>query len=226
MVQVKAVVFDLDGTLLDSKIDFEEMSRRVKNILLSFGIPKDDLTERHQVYRFIIGWESAFIDYCFDSKELEKVLDEMNEAINEVEYNAVQYVKRMPNAYDTLKKIKEMGVQIGIATRGSHLYSTQSLEITGLDRFVDFLLARDQAKFPKPDPRHLLSVIQKLNVDPDETIYVGDTVTDYTTALKAGVSFYAYKSDESRVNRLIDAGCVSFIQDLYEIIEIIEKRVG
>jgi HAD superfamily hydrolase (TIGR01549 family) len=201
------------------------MSKRVKNILLSFGIPKDDLTDRHQVYRFILGWESAFIDYCFESKELDKVLDEMNEAINEVEFNAVQYVKRMTNAYGTLKKIKEMGLKIGIATRGSHLYSIQSLEITGLDRFVDFLLARDQVKFPKPDPRHLLSVIKKLKVDPNETIYVGDTVTDYTTALKASVRFYAYKRDERRVKRLIDAGCVSFIQDLYEIIRIIEQRV-
>lgn len=224
MVEIKALVFDLDGTLIDSKIDFEEMSNRVKSILLSAGIPEDDLTERQQVYRFILGWEAAFTEYDFSSGMLKKILVKMNKAINEVEMDAIKFVKIMPNAYKMLKKLNEMDLLIGIATRGSHLYSAKSLELTELSKFVKVILARDQVRFPKPDPRHLLKVIKQLNAEPEETIFIGDTVTDYTTAGKAGVSFYAYKRDERRVKRLVDAGCSCFLEDLYEIIDIINKK--
>ena len=90
--------------------------------------------------------------------------------------------------------------------------------------YIEKIVARDDVSHPKPDPRHLLSVISLLQVEPKSTLYVGDTITDLITAKSANVRFIGYKRNEVRAKQLMESGCKFIIEDLLEIVEIAEKN--
>nr|MBC8463192.1 HAD hydrolase-like protein [Candidatus Bathyarchaeota archaeon] len=72
----------------------------------------------------------------------------------------------------------------------------------------------------KPDARQLLVTIEHVGAKPEETLYIGDTTTDLTTAKNADVDFIGYWRDEQWAQRLIDGGCEKIVKDLLDIIEI------
>jgi HAD superfamily hydrolase (TIGR01509 family) len=143
--------------------------------------------------------------------------------MNQIELEGVVHSKPMKNAKETLMKLKERGLGIGIATRGCREYAAESMKLTGLDSYVNYCLARDEVPHPKPDPRHLLDVVNLLGVEPNSVFYVGDTPTDLDTAKAAGIRFVGYKRNEEWGKRLIDAGCSKMVEDLLELVNMAEN---
>jgi phosphoglycolate phosphatase-like HAD superfamily hydrolase len=224
MADLKAIVFDLDGTLVDSKIDYDEMAFRVRDFLVTLGIPEEKLSNRYKIYRFILGGEEVFQEFRISNPKYRAIQKTMNNILNKVEMEHVDLVERMPNALEILNFLKGNRYFIGISTRGSHEYAIKSLKLTELLEFIDAILARDRVEYPKPDPRHLRGVLDLLDVKPQEAIYIGDTPTDLRTARAAEVEFYGYKRNEEKGRRLIEAGCDKILDDLMDIKVIIEKH--
>ncbi len=213
------MVFDLDGTLQDSKIDFQKMTERVWEILISEGIPQSVLGDRRAVYLIIRGGEDSLLELGVRDGRVQTVLDLMTEALNETELEATDSVEPKRNALQTVETLHRNGILIGIATRSHRAYAEKCLAMMGMRRYIRGMLARDDVAFPKPDPRHLFETISLLGVDPGEVLYVGDTTTDLETARAAEVDFVGYKRDEAWGRRLLDAGCDLLIEDLLEVAE-------
>jgi HAD superfamily hydrolase (TIGR01509 family) len=147
------------------------------------------------------------------------LMEMLNDALTSVEFNALETVKPMPNALETLETLKNRGIKIGVATRSGAAYAKRCLEKTGLSSLVDVVLARDEVEKPKPHPDHLLQVIEMLGTTPERVIYVGDSTTDLNTAKEAGVRFLGFWWSDERVGRMKDAGCKLFIKDLWELLD-------
>ena len=222
-VRLKAVVFDLDGTLVDSKIDYERMAGMIRSVLSDAGISKVYLTDRRKIYQIIRGGDKVLSEMSLDPIKRPSVTSEMERIMNQVELEGAHLSKPMRNAKETLKALKERGVGIGVATRGCREYAIESMRLTGIAGYVDKCLARDEVLYPKPDPRHLLDVVAYLGATPTEVFYVGDTSTDLETAIAAGVKFVGYKRDEEWGKRLTDAGCLKMVDDLVDVVEIAES---
>jgi phosphoglycolate phosphatase-like HAD superfamily hydrolase len=223
MGPISAVIFDLDGTLIRSKHDYREMARRAKAILVDEGVPEDELDEPRKVWQIIRGGLEALAGLGMSPERVKRTLQMMNEALNSVELLSLDSVDMVPGAQEALKLIKSRGIRIGIATRAGRLYAERSLEAAGLLEYVDVLLARDEVEYPKPDPRHLLQLVGSLGASRESTLYVGDTTTDLTTAWAAGIKFVAFAGDGEWVARLREAGCGSFISDIREIVEVVDR---
>ncbi len=219
MGRYKAVVFDLDGTLQDSKIDYQKMTERVRQILISEGIPESALGDRRAVYLIIRGGEDSLLELGVRNDRVQAVLDLMTEAMNVTELEATDRVEPKRNALQTLETLHRNGILLGIATRSHRVYAERCLAKMGMRHYILGLLARDDVPFPKPDPRHLFETIALLDVDPVDVLYVGDTTTDLETARAAEVDFVGYKRDEAWGQRLLDAGCVLLAEDLLEVAE-------
>jgi phosphoglycolate phosphatase len=219
----KAVVFDLDGTLQDSKIDYQKMTDRVRQILISEGIPESALGDRRTVYLIIRGGEDSLLELGVRDEHIQTVLDLMTEAMNETELEATDSVEPRRNALQTLKTLHRNGIKLGITTRSHRIYTEKCLAKMGIRHYIRGILARDDVPFPKPDPRHLFETIALLKVDSGDVLYVGDTTTDLETARAADVDFVGYKRDEVWGQRLLDAGCDLLVEDLLEVAEMALK---
>ncbi|MBS7637968.1 HAD family hydrolase [Candidatus Bathyarchaeota archaeon] len=220
----EAVIFDLDGTLIISKVDYGEMRRRVSRILIDAGVPGDLLTSSLRIWEIISAGEGVLRGEGMPDGEWMQLIERINQELNDVELAALETVMPAPHAEEALRRLKGMELLVGVATRSCRAYADKSLELTGLRGFVDALVARDDVEHPKPDPRHLLKAVEALGSSPDRVIYVGDTTTDFKTAIDAGINFVGYVGNEEWGRRLREAGCQLLIDDLRDVIKIVAGR--
>jgi phosphoglycolate phosphatase len=216
MRPVKAVVFDLDGTLMDSSIDYEKMGNSIKELLVSMGLP-EPLEDRRKVYRVIRGGASTIREYGLPEESLEATMTEMEAIMNDIELEGLDAITLKPYAMEAVAELHGEGLGLGVATRSHREYALRSLEMHGLLRFFHRVVARDDVPYPKPDPRHLLYTIKLLGVEPGDTLFIGDTTTDLQTADAAGVEFVGYWRDDAWAQRLMDEGCNRIVRDLREL---------
>ena len=226
MRAAEAVIFDLDGTLIQSRHDGKEMRRRIEDILVRAGVPASEIDMSKRIWEILKNGKSALESTGQHPERVAWTMSRLMEAINEVELGVVESVKPMTHAHKVLEKLRELGMKIGIATRSCNAYAIRSLELTDLIRYVDVLLARDDVENPKPDPRHLLQVVSALGASVCSAVYIGDSSTDLVTAGGAGIVFIGFFRSEEREKRLKKAGCEILIDDLRRIVDFVEEKLN
>jgi len=223
MRPVKAVVFDLDGTLMDSNIDYEKMGNRIRELLASRGLP-EPLEDRRKVYRVIRGGAATLREYGLPEASLEATMAEMETIMNDIELEALVTVELKPFAREVVAELHAAGLILGVATRSHREYTLRGLKKHDMLGFFHQVVARDDVPYPKPDPRHLLYTIELLGVEPGDTLFVGDTTTDLQTADAARVEFVGYWRDDAWAQRLMEEGCSRIVRDLREISRLVKER--
>jgi phosphoglycolate phosphatase len=216
----KAVVLDLDGTLVESHIDYDKMGEEIKELLDRMGI-KTHIEDRRKAYMVIRGGADSLLEYGLPEENLNQTFNELDKILNKIELEAIPTTTLKPHAQETLQKLREHGYKLGIATRGHAEYALKTLNKFNLRSYFNGVLARDETQYPKPDPRHLLSAISLIGARPEETLYIGDTTTDLSTSLAANIDFIGYWRDEEWTQRFMDGGCTRMIKDLYELVELL-----
>jgi HAD superfamily hydrolase (TIGR01549 family) len=223
LTKYNAVIFDLDGTLIQSKIDYEEMRRRVIEIISEMGVSIEGISQSRKIWEIIQGSERVFNEIGIKKEAKEMISRRINEALNEIELSSLETVEPTRNSEEMLRALRSEGFKIGVATRGCKKYALCSLKKTGLKGYVDAILARDEVEHPKPDPRHLIEVAKALECPLNRVVYIGDTTTDLSTAQGAGVTFVGFFRKDEWGKRLKEAGCRVFVEDLLELVDIVKS---
>ena len=185
---MQAIIFDLDGTLVDSAPDIHssvakllEANGRQPIVLetirtfIGNGVPK--LVER--VMRH------SNIEY---SKEAHARLTE--ELIKFYMDDPTSKTTLYPGVVDVLVALKERGFILGVCTNKIHKISLQVLEGLGIEGFFSSVIGGDSLPTSKPDPAMLLASIKELGAK--KIVYVGDSEIDAETAVAANVPFVIY----------------------------------
>ena len=178
---IKAIIFDLDGTLVAMKLKSREAKekfiQKIKEAgfdvkLLNPSMPSESMIQllvtKYGISRDLL---MRVLDECFQPYELE----------------AAAEAELRPGAKEVIPKLKEIGYRLGVASNNGRMGVRLALEKLGILDYFDVIVARGDVDKMKPDGSPISECVRRLGVKPKETVYVGDAVIDIMAAKKAGV---------------------------------------
>ena len=196
MREIKAIIFDCDGVLFDSR---EANVKFYNHILKRFGLPP--MTEEMITFVHMHTVDQA-IEYLF--KGTPYLAEAQRYRLHEMDYTP--FLKEMvmePGLKELLPKLRGK-YKLAIATNRSTSIG-QVLEEFGLNQFFDMVVSSLDVKSSKPDPECLHKILAAFDLSPSEGIYVGDSEIDAQTAENAKVTFVAYKNPLLKAQYHIDS---------------------
>jgi len=184
---VTAVLFDLDGTILDSIHIYYQIIEIVFN-RLDFPMPsRDRLREAAKNGDF--EWGSVFPKKT--PQEKDHLIKKTREIIAEIYPNLFRnQVKLIPDAKKALQAMVQKGIRMGIVTstpRQSMAVKLPTLVDSGIDKLLEFIIHAEDAPRKKPAPDPLIKGCKSLGVLPRDCMYVGDARIDIQAGKAAGM---------------------------------------
>jgi phosphoglycolate phosphatase len=182
------IVFDLDGTLVDSLAD---ITHAMNGAFAELSLPA--VTEE-QVRPALGHGAMELVREAVRAVAPDRVDDafvtEARRVYLEV-YAAdpAPYTRLFADAGTALPALHDAGIALGICTNKTTELAWQVLRAVGLDGVMTVVRGRDATQHPKPDPRHLLETAAELGLSADEIVYVGDNPVDVAVARDAGVRY-------------------------------------
>lgn len=188
----KALVFDYDMTIADTgPIIVSLLNQTARH----FGYPEKSY---EQVASMIGHTQVDMLRFLTEEEDMEKLL------IIREHYRALcreEMCKRttfFPGLEESLKIMKEHGLKLGILSLKLKDLIMASLEKYKLTGYFDVIFGAEEMLSPKPDPRGLFSILEKMGLTVQDVLYVGDSLVDEETARNAGADFCAMLSGATR----------------------------
>jgi HAD superfamily hydrolase (TIGR01509 family) len=179
---VRAVVFDVDGTLVDSLQAFRMVAERVA---APYGVTITDAVVRDALNTTRSFWDLALpVDLADRAATMTALTREAARLWPDV---LREHGRVFPEAHHVLPALRERGAKLGIVT-GSRRGSVGALRDAGLLALFDAVITGEDVGRRKPDPEGLVACLTALEVPPSGAVYVGDTPLDIRAARAAGMS--------------------------------------
>jgi pyrophosphatase PpaX len=177
------VLFDLDGTLIDS-IELILNSARHAFVALDRACPSD----AEWLTGVGIPLPTMFRRYARDDADLEALIQSYRE------YQMAHH-DRLVRCYDevsqTLGELQRRGHPIGVVTSKSDALAMRGLATAGIIQFMDVIVGCDSCSRHKPDPEPVRVALERFGAQPDEAVFIGDSVHDMEAGNAAGVTTIA-----------------------------------
>lgn len=176
---IQAVVFDFDGTLAETNIDFSLMRERVIEVAVRWNAYRES-DERRYILE-VVEEARALLP---DESSREAFTREAEQAMQEVELQTCATAEPFEGVPEALTRLQEYGFRVGIITRNCGAGVRAVMARHHLPHEV--LLTRDDVAKVKPAPDHLQEALAALGVPPEQTLMVGDHPTDIECGQAAG----------------------------------------
>lgn len=209
---IKAVIFDLDGTLIDSE---KIVLGAYHHVLTIHGEEYDEKTVRTYVGRTL---EHSYAELVpsHDSKKL---------SIIHRDWQIKR--KHLFQGYDGLEKLlknlSNKGIKLGAYTSSSKLRTNAMFETIGINTYLDVVLCGDEVVNPKPHHEGVVTVAKKLNVKLEEVVMVGDAEHDILSGKNAGVITIGVTHGFGTKQSLQKAGADYLVNNLNELQNLLQK---
>ena len=213
---IAAVVFDFDGTLAHTKVNFTLMRKQVVAVIMQAGAWDDSLEDLYILE--MIDTAAASLSPAASDNMLEAAYM----AIEEVEMLTCPTASLFPGVAECLAQLQNQEIHIGIITR-----NCRRAVMSVLERFelpYEVLITRDDIIKVKPDPAHLLAALESLAVAPENAMMVGDHPTDIQCGLAAGAWTCGVLTDRTTREQHLQAGAHWVAQSVAELADLILYR--
>ncbi|MEM1563610.1 MAG: HAD family hydrolase [Candidatus Bathyarchaeia archaeon] len=220
---IKAVVFDLDGTIVKFNIDFRAVRAEVRSLLIKEGVPASVLSINESIFEMLKKMEIFMKNNGKPAKKIEEVRRKALAIAEKYELEAAKTTSLQPGVKEILKTLKDMDLKIGVCTVNSQKSVEHILKKFGISMFFDAVTPRDAVKNVKPNTEHLAATFEALNVNPKEALVVGDSPADMKCAKELGAIAVALPTGMSTPKDLADAGANYIITTITDIPTLIEQ---
>lgn len=214
MKNIQLVLFDIDGTLLDTREfvyqAFEHVSEKYK-----LGV-----FQREKMDEFI----GQSLENCYRKFYPDEDIVKLCRAHQSFQMDNLGLSVVFPHTIAVLKKLRASGYTIAAITSRWRLTLMKTLELAGLTDYFDMIVTSDDVKNHKPHPEALLKVLKKFHIAPQNAVMVGDTESDILAGKNAGVftvgvtyGFQGEKIKNAQPDFLVD--------DILEVVPLINTKV-
>lgn len=218
--QIDAIVFDFDGTLAETNIDFDKMRRRIIELMKQWDLWEEGLDEEKYILEIIEAGREAL---AADEEAVEEFQAEADEVLQEVELETCREAAPFPGVVEALDSLREAGFKVGIVTRNCRAGVASVTSRHSIHH--DLLSTRDDVDNVKPHPDHLQCALELLSVEPSHAVMVGDHITDIQGAEGLDVYTIGVLTNKTTREDFREVGADAVFEDVPTAAEaIIEAR--
>ena len=179
---VKAVIFDVDGTLLNTERIYMQAWKEA-GAQAGFDVPQDVLLRTRAIHKAdAIKIFQEALGPTFDYEALHPVRTAISEALIAKSTNLL-----LPGVKETLEALKSKGCPMAVASSTGYKKTAEHLEHAGLLHYFDAVVGGDMEERGKPNPDIFLKAAELLGIAPEDCLVVGDTPADIKAATAAGM---------------------------------------
>ncbi|MCD6523870.1 MAG: TIGR02253 family HAD-type hydrolase [Thermococcus sp.] len=234
---MKAVFFDFVGTLITKPGENRTHLNIIKEVLRRSG--RSDLDPRavweeyekesSALFKELTGKPYVKIREV-DTDALRRVAERYGFTVPDDFWNIslemhARYGELFPNAVETLKALKELGLHVGIVTDSDNDYIEHHLKALGIYGLFDSITTSEEAGFYKPHPRPFQLALEKAGAKPEEALYVGDNPSKDCVGAKR-VGMLSVLLDPTGERRELWDNCDFVVSNLRDVIEIVKGLKG
>jgi HAD superfamily hydrolase (TIGR01549 family) len=223
---VKAVIFDLDGTLTSFNLDYMVIRAEVRGFLIKTGLPASLFSINESIFEMLKKAEIFLKNNSKSDKAVEKIRNGALAIAEKYELEASKTTSPFPGAIDTLESLKKMNLKIGLCTINGEKSTNYILKKFRITSLFDAVIPRNKVKYVKPNTEHLEATLEALKVNPRDAMFIGDGTRDMQCAREAGVKAVGLPTGVSSEKDLMNSGAdylITSISDLPTLIEHINK---
>ena len=182
-MEIRGVIFDLDGTLLDT---LEDLVNAANATLDRFGYPGHSSA----AYRYFVGDGLKTL--------IERIVPEKNRSQTEIVACMDTFLQIYGQSWDRLSKpysgvmemlqqLQQAGLKLGVLSNKPHAFTSLCVNRYFAADTFDFVYGQREGMAKKPDPVGALEIAARMQLHPEQVLYVGDTATDMQTGQRAGM---------------------------------------
>lgn len=209
MLMVSLLIFDLDGTLADTK---DDIAMAVNLTLKDFGLPEKD---SETIYGYVGDGVRRLLQRAFEGQPPGLYEQALKVFRGHYLAHLLDTTRFYPGVLDVLDHFR--GKKKAIATNKPFEYTEKIIEGLGVKDRFDLILGGDSTLHLKPHPAIIQEVLRRLGVKADQALMVGDGVNDILAAREARVRSCAVGYGLGRVEDLLAAGPDLFCENIKEL---------
>ncbi len=207
------MIFDLDGTLIDSS---DGVIESVNYSLQQMGEPEQPA----EVIRPFIGFPLSTMYPHFSDKPIDQLYKHFQVKAKTA---VVASTVILPAVEEVLSYLKSAGYSMAIASTKIRQHIEGVIKKFGWEQYFDVYAGGDEVTHVKPDPEIMRLVLERMNCTADQTVMIGDTINDVMAAKAVPMSVIAVEPPYGGKDELLGAEPTAFVTGLHELPKLLEK---
>ncbi len=205
---IKGIIFDLDGTLVDSYLPIMESLNYVRH---RYELPPYTLDE---VKKMVGRGLELLIGDAIGKDNVNDGVRMFRERYGKI---FLEETKLMPGAKDLIAALDMKGYLMAVVSNKPAYFTSRILRAQSIIQYFKIVLGPDKVSQPKPDPEMIYRAIEDMSLTQDEIIYVGDMTLDIETSRRAGIRIFAVEGGSSSREELERASPDMLFRNLQEL---------
>ncbi|HEX8619989.1 MAG TPA: HAD-IA family hydrolase [Thermoanaerobaculia bacterium] len=217
-LRYRAVLFDLDGTLVDS---YSALAEAVNHARRSEGL--DDLSSG-RIRELVGDGVDLLLQRAFERAVVSReIVDAFEARYDEI---CCAESKVLADVDATLQALSDLGIEMAVCTNKPTSFSKKILDFLNLSRHFRAIVGPDLAGARKPDPKHLAFTLQSVRCEPAEALFVGDMPIDVRTARNLGIDVAVVATGSSTREQLTASGPDHFLERFSDLVKLVRSEAA
>ncbi len=215
---IKAVLFDLDGTLTKFNLDYQSAKERIIGEINTFKLDKFTTKQPITINDMLMK-----VQIKLPEQEFTQLLEKIHHIMEKYEIESAKRTELLPHARETLKTLKNGDIMTAVVTNNGRAAARMVVKRFELTPLINVLITREDASRWKPDGATVKEALNRLKVSPKEAIFVGDSTIDVLAAKDSNVVSVVVTTGPTKTEELLYTTPDYIISSLTEFPVLLKK---